>query len=153
MLYRFFTATFIVAFLGIIQLVSAQPIHVSPDGPTIVRLSEDAASVIVGNPAHASVVLDNPQTLLINAGVPGMTSVVVLGKNGRVIMNKPIISNAPVGDLIRVQNACINGGEGCVANKIFYCAEGERCHDVIVPQLQAEETAAQPPEANLLEDQ
>lgn len=137
MIYRFFSVVFAI-FLLCAQPVFAQAINVSPDGPTIVELPSDAGSVIVGNPVHASVILDNPRKLMINAGVPGMTSIVVLDQKGKVIFNRPVVSSAPTGKLIRVQNACINGGDGCAANKIYYCAEGERCHDVALPQ---EETA------------
>ena len=107
-------------------------IEVSPDGPRVVSLSQDAASVIIGNPAHASVVMENPRLMMINAGIPGMTRLTVLGRDGKVIMSDNIIVNGPTQDMIRVRNACINGGEGCQPTKMFFCEEGKQCHNVIV---------------------
>lgn len=107
-------------------------LDVSPDGPRIVSLSEDAASVIVGNPAHASVVLDNPRLMIITAGIPGMTRLTVLGRNGKVIMSENIIVNGATSGMVRVRNACINGGEGCQPTKMYFCEEGDVCHNVIV---------------------
>lgn len=131
---------------GMVLPTHAEPIRVSPAGPTIINLDEDAASVIVGNPVHATVVLDNPRTVMVNAGVSGMTNLIILGRDGKVILNRPVISGGATGEMIHVQNACINGGDGCVADKMFYCAEGERCYAVNVPQAQstATQSAAQP---------
>jgi hypothetical protein len=125
--------------------VQAQ-VNVSPASPTLIDLADDAASVIVGNPAHASVILDNPRRMIVNAGMPGMTNIIVLNKAGKVIFNSPVISGAPTGDLIRIQNACINGGENCEANKIYYCAEGQRCHSVAMPTPEA---PSAPPSSSL----
>lgn len=107
-------------------------INVSPDGPRIISLSEDAASVIVGNPAHASVVLDNPRLMIITARVPGMTRLTVLGRNGKVIMSENVIVNGAASGLIRVRNACINGGEGCAPTKMYFCEPGDACHNIVV---------------------
>lgn len=121
--------------LGLSVSAQAQAINVSPDGPTIVHLDEDAGSVIVGNPAHASVVLENPRMMMVMAGAPGMTNLLVLNKNGQVILNRPVISGNGEKGLIRIQNACVNGGDNCIENKMYYCAEGERCHVVAAPQV------------------
>lgn len=107
-------------------------LDVSPDGPKMVQLSEDASSVIVGNPAHATVVIDNPRLLMITAGVPGMTKLIVLGKKGQVILDETVIVNGASRGFIRVKNACINGGEACQPTKMFYCDGGKPCHNVIV---------------------
>ena len=111
-----------------------QALNVTSAGPVVVQLTEDAASVIVGNPVHASVVLDNPRMMMINAGMPGMTNVLVLGKSGQVIFNRMVVSNAPTEPFIRIQNACINGGVGCSSTALYYCAEGERCQNVGIQQ-------------------
>lgn len=111
---------------------SVMALEVSPDGPRIVQLREDAASVIVGNPAHASVVMDNPRMLIINAGIPGMTRLTVLGRNGNVILSENIIVNGASNGFVRVRNACINGGDNCQPTRMFYCEAGDACHNVIV---------------------
>lgn len=119
-----------------------EPIWVGMDGPAIVRLDADAASVIVGNPAHASVALDDSRTVMVNAGAPGMTRLVVIGKEGQVILDRRVIVDASGagngadedgennGKFINVKNACINSDGVCQPNNVFYCVEGEKCHSV-----------------------
>ena len=88
--------------------------------------------MIVGNPMHATVALDNPRLMIINAGVPGVTKLTVLGKNGRVIWSDRLIVNVGGGDYIRINNACINGGDECQSTKMLYCEDGEKCHSMMI---------------------
>lgn len=128
-------ATAVLYMIDLNRVQAADAVHLSPAKPALIQLEEDASSVIVGNPAHAHVTLDNPRLMMINAGVPGMTNITVLGRNGQVIFDRPVISDAGNTDMIRIQNACVNGGDDCVTHKMYYCAEDERCHDVAVPQM------------------
>ena len=112
----------------------AHALDVSPDGPLIINLREDASSVIVGNPAHATVALENPRLLIVNAGMPGVTSLTVLGVNGNVIMNDKIISGGAAQGYVRVKNACINSTGDCQPVRMYYCEEGSACHNVVVAE-------------------
>jgi hypothetical protein len=112
----------------------ALAIDISPDKPRILQLSEDASSVIIGNPEHASVAIDNPRLLLITAKRPGMTGLTVLGKNGQVILQENLVVNGPTHNFIRIKNACINGGEGCQPTRMFHCEKGTACNNVIVSE-------------------
>lgn len=112
----------------------ANAIDVSADGPKLVHLSHDASSVIVGNPAHATVSLDNPRLLIVNAGAPGVTKLTVIGKNGQVILDDYVRVNAPTGNMIRVKNACINGGDVCQQTKLYHCQNGQACNTVSVSE-------------------
>lgn len=109
-------------------------LDISPDSPRIVQLSEDASSVIIGNPEHASVAMDNPRLLLITAKRPGMTGLTVLGKNGQVILQENLIINGPTQNFIRIKNACINGGDGCQPTRMFHCEKDTACNNVIVSE-------------------
>tara|TARA_B100001750_G_C15520408_1_gene611073 strand:+ start:4361 stop:4837 length:477 start_codon:yes stop_codon:yes gene_type:complete len=128
---RFFTLLLTFVIFG---STMANALDVSPDGPLIINLREDAQSVIVGNPNHASVSLDNPRLLIVTAGIPGVTSLTVLGENGRVIMNDKIISGGSAQGYVRIQNACINAQGACQPVKMFYCEEGSACHNVVVAE-------------------
>jgi len=112
----------------------AKAIDVSADGPQLIHLSQDASSVIVGNPAHATVALDNPRLLIITAGAPGVTKLTVIGKDGQIILDDHIVVNSPSGNLIRVKNACINGGDVCQQTKMYHCKNGQACNDVSVSE-------------------
>lgn len=108
-------------------------INVSPEGPQIVRLAEDAASVIVGNPTHATALLENPRTLIISGNQAGMTGLIVLGRNGEAILDARVIVGALSKDFIRINRACANGAEGCLPVSMYYCADG-MCHPTATEQ-------------------
>ena len=99
--------------------------------------------MIVGNPAHATVSLENSRMLLVTAGMPGATSLTVLGQDGNVIMNEKLIVNGAAQGYVRVKNACINSSGGdCAETRMYYCEEGSACHNVVV--------ADEPPQATNL---
>jgi hypothetical protein len=125
-------ALFIIAAALFMMPMHLSSLEVSPDGPQIIHLSEDAGTVIVGNPAHATVAMDNPRMLIVNAGIPGLTSLTVLSRTGKVILSDKIIVNGATENYVRVRNACINVGEGCQPTRMFYCETGTACHNVIV---------------------
>jgi hypothetical protein len=138
---------FLIAIMAFSGLSNANEIAVDYDGPTIIDLNSDAATVIVGNPEHAQVMLDNPRRLLVNAGQPGMTRLMVLDKNGQVILNRNMVvgnGGGHNGSMIRIRNACINGGEGCAENRVYYCAEGQRCNTMMMPTAPATGGAGMP---------
>lgn len=112
----------------------ALALEVAPDTPLIINLREDARTVILGNPNHATVSLETPRMLLVTAGMPGMTGLTVLGQNGNVILNEKVIVNGATQGYVRVQNACINADGDCQPVRMFYCEDGSACHNVIVAE-------------------
>ena len=112
--------------------LSVQALEIYPDAPRIINLPEDASSVIIGNPSHAYVVLDNPRLMIVTAGLPGVTQLTVLGKDGHIIWNDRLIVNVGGGNYIRINNACINGGDECQSTKMLYCGDGSKCHSVAI---------------------
>ena len=129
MMNKYIILIVIAAFMTLTAPVQAQDIKVGNDGPVIITLAEDASSVIVGNPANASVVLDNPRRIMVNAGAPGMTRLTVLNVDGKVIFNRNLVVGAGGNGVIRIQNACINAAGGsCTPEVTYQCAEGQRCN-------------------------
>jgi hypothetical protein len=110
----------------------AQSLSISAERPLLINLPEDAASVIVGNPVHASVVLDNPRLMIVTAGLPGTTQLTVLGKRGHIIWNDRLTVNSGGGDNIRITNACINGDDQCQSTKMLSCEKGGKCHSFVI---------------------
>jgi hypothetical protein len=92
----------------------------------IIRLDQDAASVIVNNPAHATVLLDSPRLLIIMPRTPGATSFKVLDDKGEIILQKDIIVTNAQPKYVRIRRMC-NGG-ACVPEAYFYCPDG--CYEV-----------------------
>lgn len=104
-------------------------IRITPDTTKIVRLDQDAASVIVANPAHASVVLDSPRLLVVMPRMPGTTSFTVLNGRGEVVMEKNVIvAGTAKPKYVRVRRACRAGDETCVPSAYYYCPDG--CYEV-----------------------
>lgn len=103
-------------------------LRLTPDKTEMVHLDQDANSVIVGNPAHMNVLLENPRLLLIAPRQPGATQFTVLNKEGKVIMQRHVIVTGPKEDYIRIRRTCINGGGNCEPTTVYYCPD--ICHDV-----------------------
>jgi hypothetical protein len=118
-------------------------IRITPDTTKIVRLDQDAASVIVANPAHASIALDSPRLLVVMPRMPGTTSFTVLNNRGEVIMEKNVIvAAAAKPKYVRVRRACRAGDETCVPSAYYYCPDG--CYEV-TPVQPADGPAEAPP--------
>lgn len=113
-------------------------LRIAPDKTEIVKLDEDANSIIIGNPAHMNILMDNSRTLLIAARQPGATYFSVLNRDGKVIMSRHVIVTGPKENYIRIRRTCsaygslsnINSGQGCEPNTVFYCPTGSMCHEV-----------------------
>ena len=104
-------------------------VHLTPDKSELVRLDEDASSIIIGNPLHINVVADSSKTLVIVPRVPGATHFTVLGKNGQVLMQRHVIVASPKEDYIRVKRTCTEeAGDGCQQTSVFYCPD--MCHEI-----------------------
>lgn len=113
--------------------LSDEHIRITADKPAIISLNEEAASVVVGNPAHATAVLDNAHTLIINPLQPGATSLIVLNEKGQPILEKQLLINPPAKSYMRINRVCNAAtGSNCQATSMYYCAEG--CYEMILPE-------------------
>ncbi len=115
------------------------PIRVTPDKAEMVRLERDATTVIVGNPVHASVMVENKNLLVIVPKRPGATYFTVMDSNKQIIMQRHIIVAAPKEKYIRLHRNCNTpamSGEAqydlgeCYWMSVYYCPEGEQCHEI-----------------------
>jgi len=109
----------------------------------LVRLDQDAASVIVNNPEHAEVMLDSPRLLIVMPRAPGVTSFIVLDADGKTILRKEIIVSNVQPQYVRIRRMC-NGSDGsCAATSYFYCPNG--CYEVTAVGDTGNGGAAPPP--------
>lgn len=117
------------------SLRDTDTIVVKPDGPAIINLDQDIGSVIVANPTHARVVVDNQRTIILMPETPGSTELVVMGTNGAPLLEKKVIvSSVTKGSYLTIKRACINSSaEGCTPVSVYYCPD--RCHIVDMPGL------------------
>lgn len=103
-------------------------LRLTPDRTHIVRLEQDAASVIVANPMHAVVMLDSPRLLVVMPRQPGATTFTVLNSAGNVILEQDVVISGAQQHYVRVRRMCDANDRSCTPNSYFYCPDG--CYEV-----------------------
>jgi hypothetical protein len=137
-------------------LGDSDAIRLSPDRTKVLRLRENAASVVVANPAHASVILDSPRLLIVMPREPGTTSFTVLNAEGKELLTRNIIVSATQPQYVRVRRVCGNARD-CAPSNYYYCPDG--CFEVTpvahensgdIPEIQGGAPAATPAPDNMI---
>ncbi len=114
---------------------AADMLRLSTGQSQTIKLDEDAASVVVANPSHATVFLDNARTLIVIPRAAGATNFKVLNRKGEVILSQPIMVNDTDNkDYVRVTRIC-GSASNCQASSTYYCPDN--CVPVAVPQPEA----------------
>jgi len=119
----------------------AASIRLTTDQTKIIRLQQDAANVIVNAPAHASVSLDSSRLLIITPHEPGATSMIVLDKDGKKILQRDIIVSNVQKKYVRIRRMCGAGSSSCAPTSYSYCPDG--CYEVTT--VPASAAGAPPP--------
>jgi len=120
-------------------------LNLTPDKSELVRLDQDAGSIIVGNPDHLGVLMDNRRLLILVPRVPGATYLTVLNRDGEVIMQRPVIVASPKQNYVRIRRSCAAGDGDCTPTSVYFCPG--MCHPVGVAsagQTNAEEVPMAP---------
>lgn len=102
-------------------------LSITSDKSELVRLDSDAASIVVGNPDHLGVLMDNRRLLILVPRAPGATYMTVLNSAGEVIMQRHVIVGTPKADYIRIRRSCA-GQKNCQETSVYYCPG--MCHPV-----------------------
>lgn len=111
-----------------IKETTHQLVRLTPDKSELIRLDAEAASIIVGNPAHINVIADSSKTLVLVPRIPGATHFTVLGKDGEVIMQRHVIVASPKEDYVRIKRTCNDDVENCQNTSVFFCPD--MCHEI-----------------------
>lgn len=107
------------------------PLKLTPDKSQLIRLDKEAASVVVGSPAHLTVLLDTPTLAVAVPRSPGATYMSVLDKDGNVIMQRHVIVASPKENYVRVRRSCANAGNSrtpCQPTSVYFCPD--MCHEI-----------------------
>ena len=105
------------------------PIRLTPDKSELIRLDTDAATIIVGNPSHVSVLAESTKTLVLVPQIPGATHFTVLDKDGNLVMQRHVIVASPQEKYIRIRSTCrASEDKNCQETQIYYCPD--MCHNV-----------------------
>jgi len=110
-------------------------LELTPDKSELVKLDQEAASVIVGNPNHVNVMLDTPDTLVVVPRAPGASYFSVVGKDGSIIMQRHVIvgGGAHKENYVRIRRSCAGSSStSCAETSVYYCPD--TCHEVSLNQ-------------------
>jgi hypothetical protein len=120
------------------------PLRLTSNKNEIIRLNQDAASVIVNNPEHATVMLDSARLLIVMPHLPGTTSFTVLNSHDEVVLQKDIIVTNVQPKYVRVRRICSGNDAACVPAAYYYCPDG--CYEV-TPAASGDGSTPPPPAA------
>lgn len=106
------------------------PLKLTPDKSELVRLDKEAASVVVGNPGHITVLLDTPKLAVVVPRQPGATFFSVLDKDGNVIMQRHVIVASPHKNYVRIRRSCsaLPANTPCQPTSVYFCPD--MCHEI-----------------------
>jgi hypothetical protein len=111
-----------------IAFADPAPLELTMDKTRLVHLEQDAASVIVANPTHVSVSLENPRLLFLTPHEAGATSMIVLDAAGKTILEQELVVTNVQQKYVRVRRMCGGGDASCAAQSYTYCPDG--CYEV-----------------------
>jgi hypothetical protein len=120
-------------------------INMTPDKSEIVRLDADAATVIVGNPSHLSVLVENTRTLVLASKIPGASYFTVLDHNGNIVMQRHVIVASPQQKYMRIRKSCSGVKGDCKATQVYYCPD--MCHEINLNTGEEKSSTDQPGDA------
>ncbi len=107
------------------------PLKLTPDKSEIIKINRPAASIIIGNPNHLTILADSSKRLVAVPRAPGATSFTILDKDGEVIMQRHAIIAAPKQEYLRIRKTCANSGDNnCQETSVFYCPD--MCHELMM---------------------
>lgn len=118
------------------------PLRLTPDRSEILTVEEEVERVIIGNDVHLNILLDSSKRLIMVPRAPGATHFTLLGKDGKILMQRHAIIAGPKEQYVRVRHPCRGEGE-CMPIRVYYCPG--LCHEVgIVGEGNATFTGSMP---------
>ncbi len=120
------------------ETVTHQPLRLTPDKSELIRLDEEAGSVILGNPEHATILAESATLLVVVPKKPGATYFTILSKDGSIVMQRHVIVGSPKENYVRVRKSCIGtkaaADDSCNDTNVYYCPD--MCHNIDQPTEQ-----------------
>lgn len=103
-------------------------LKLTPDKSELIRLPSAAASVIVGNPNHISVLLDTPDTIIVIPRAQGASHFSVVDNDGNILMQRHVIVAAQDENYVRIRRSCNANARDCQPTSVYFCPN--MCHEV-----------------------
>lgn len=106
-------------------------LHLSPDRSELIHLDADAATVVLGNPNHLSILAENARTLILVPKAAGATYFTVLGRGGHILMQRHVVIAGPSQKYVRIRRSCnTSTAKNCQATQVYYCPD--MCHEIMM---------------------
>ena len=120
-----------------IEYRTVGPLKLAPNDIEVVNLSDDAGSIILSQPAHARITIEDSRRILVQPGSPGVTSLIVISRQGKIIYKRDIVVGERGDHYVRIRRMCNNGPNSgdCLARGSFYCPDG--CYEVTGSAMQS----------------
>lgn len=84
----------LMAALFAVPALAADPVELGAGQAVLLRLDRAAAQIVVGDPAVADVSVESPHLLAVFGKRPGITTLAVLDKGRRVVLEAPVVVQA-----------------------------------------------------------
>ncbi|MBI2233564.1 MAG: pilus assembly protein N-terminal domain-containing protein, partial [Micavibrio aeruginosavorus] len=81
-------------------------LRLTPDKSELLQMDNDVASVVIGNPDHLGVLMDNTRLLILLPRKPGATYLTLLDVDGKVLMQRHVLVASPKSDYVRIRRSC-----------------------------------------------
>lgn len=107
--------------------------RITQDKSELVKLEQEAGSVVVGNPDNISVLLDTPDTLVVIPRAAGASHFTVIGKDGSILMQRHVIVGAQKEKYVRIRRSCNAATTNCEQMSTYFCPDS--CHEVTQPVI------------------
>lgn len=116
-------------------------IRMTPDKSELVHLEGAAASIIIGNPQHLSIIAESASLLVLSSRAPGATYFTVLDSKGGVLMQRHVIVSSPKENYMRVRKSCAGSKDkNCQPTNVYYCPD--MCHRILIDDASAQNSGA-----------
>jgi hypothetical protein len=96
------------------HLAAAEDLVVQYDQARLLRLPEPAANIIVGNPSIADVTLQSTELLIITGKTFGVTNLIILDKNNKIILNQRLMVKSDDQKVVSLQRGISTTTYACV---------------------------------------
>ncbi|MFO1173507.1 MAG: pilus assembly protein N-terminal domain-containing protein [Hyphomicrobiaceae bacterium] len=95
-------------------MAAADDLIVQYDQARLLRLPEPAANIIIGNPSVADVTLQSTQLLVVTGKTFGVTNLIILDKNDKIILNQRLMVKSDDQKVVSLQRGINTTTYSCV---------------------------------------
>ena len=125
---------------------AAEPIVVTVDRAKVFRVSEPAATVIIGNPSIADAAVEDERTLVLTGRSFGVTNLIVLGASGDPVVDRTLVVKGHETNTVRIYRRAYRETMACapVCEPTLTIGDNEDTFDYASRQIQQRNALSEP---------